>query len=134
MTAERPVSVLIAAMGGEGGGVLAGWLIKTAEHAGLTVQATSIPTNVALNDGGQVAFLAQLEDEPWALFVATPTLTFDENADGSVNVFDYGAFEECLTGPDGITTSDCVVFDANKDCRVDMVDYFAFQDVLEAPQ
>jgi len=39
----RPITVLIAAMGGEGGGVLTDWLVKAAEHAGLLVQSTSIP-------------------------------------------------------------------------------------------
>lgn len=42
--AESPVqSVLIAALGGEGGGVLADWLVQCARHAGLEVQATSVP-------------------------------------------------------------------------------------------
>ena len=39
----RPITVLIAAMGGEGGGVLTDWVVKAAEHAGLLVQSTSIP-------------------------------------------------------------------------------------------
>ena len=36
-------SVLIAALGGEGGGVLADWLVQCARMAGLAVQATSVP-------------------------------------------------------------------------------------------
>lgn len=36
-------SVLIAALGGEGGGVLAEWLVACAREAGLAVQATSVP-------------------------------------------------------------------------------------------
>lgn len=36
-------SVLIAALGGEGGGVLADWLVMCAQKTGLTVQATSVP-------------------------------------------------------------------------------------------
>ncbi|HEX9646120.1 MAG TPA: indolepyruvate oxidoreductase subunit beta family protein [Alphaproteobacteria bacterium] len=39
----RPLTVLIAALGGEGGGVLASWLVGAATAAGLPVQATSIP-------------------------------------------------------------------------------------------
>ena len=35
--------VLIAALGGEGGGVLADWLVQCAQHAGLVAQATSVP-------------------------------------------------------------------------------------------
>lgn len=39
----RPVCILVAAMGGEGGGVLADWLIDAATHAGFPVQSTSVP-------------------------------------------------------------------------------------------
>jgi indolepyruvate ferredoxin oxidoreductase, alpha subunit len=41
--AVRPVTVLIAALGGEGGGVLTGWIVRAAESLGLAVQSTSIP-------------------------------------------------------------------------------------------
>lgn len=41
--AARPLSVLIAAMGGQGGGVLSNWLVAAAMHEGLPVQSTSIP-------------------------------------------------------------------------------------------
>ncbi len=40
---RRPVTLLIAALGGEGGGVLTGWIVNAARSAGLPVQATSIP-------------------------------------------------------------------------------------------
>lgn len=39
----KPVTILIAAMGGEGGGVLADWLVDAATHEGLPVQSTSVP-------------------------------------------------------------------------------------------
>ena len=78
MTAERPLSVLIAAMGGEGGGVLAGWLIRAAEHAGLMVQATSIP-GVAQRTGA-TTYYVEIWPEPLAgagaaepLFALYPT-------------------------------------------------------------
>jgi indolepyruvate ferredoxin oxidoreductase beta subunit len=35
--------ILIAALGGEGGGVLADWLVQCARNSGLPVQATSVP-------------------------------------------------------------------------------------------
>ncbi|MFZ9574613.1 MAG: hypothetical protein ACO28I_10870, partial [Limnohabitans sp.] len=35
--------VLIAALGGEGGGVLAEWLVQCAQQAGWVAQATSVP-------------------------------------------------------------------------------------------
>lgn len=43
MSEQTIQSVLIAALGGEGGGVLADWLVMCAQKTGLTVQATSVP-------------------------------------------------------------------------------------------
>ena len=44
MTASpRPITILIAALGGEGGGVLTQWVVSAAEQAGFPVQSTSIP-------------------------------------------------------------------------------------------
>jgi indolepyruvate ferredoxin oxidoreductase beta subunit len=40
---RRPVSLLICALGGEGGGVLAEWLVDTATRSGYSAQSTSIP-------------------------------------------------------------------------------------------
>jgi len=39
----RPISILIAALGGQGGGVLTEWIVAAAAHAGYPAQATSIP-------------------------------------------------------------------------------------------
>lgn len=43
MSATRPICVLLGALGGQGGGVLADWLVEAAEHAGYPAQATSTP-------------------------------------------------------------------------------------------
>ena len=43
MNAQQPITILIAALGGEGGGVLAEWLVDIATRAGHPAQATSIP-------------------------------------------------------------------------------------------
>ena len=40
---SQPITILIAALGGEGGGVLAEWLVELALRAGHPAQATSIP-------------------------------------------------------------------------------------------
>jgi indolepyruvate ferredoxin oxidoreductase beta subunit len=40
---ERPITILIAALGGEGGGVLADWIISAATTRDYPVQSTSIP-------------------------------------------------------------------------------------------
>src|SRR5437868_13443542 len=39
----RPFTLVIAALGGEGGGVLTDWIVSAAEAHGLPVQSTSIP-------------------------------------------------------------------------------------------
>ena len=39
----QAISILLCALGGEGGGVLADWLVEAARHGGFAAQATSIP-------------------------------------------------------------------------------------------
>lgn len=43
MNVPRPITMLIAALGGEGGGVLTTWIVSAAAQAGYPVQSTSIP-------------------------------------------------------------------------------------------
>jgi indolepyruvate ferredoxin oxidoreductase beta subunit len=43
VTSARPISILIAALGGEGGGVLTDWIVTAARSQGFPVQSTSIP-------------------------------------------------------------------------------------------
>jgi len=42
-TALRPFTILVAALGGEGGGVLTNWIVAAATSQGFPVQSTSIP-------------------------------------------------------------------------------------------
>jgi indolepyruvate ferredoxin oxidoreductase beta subunit len=56
MSAVRPITVLIAALGGEGGGVLANWIVTAAEAAGFPVQSTSIP-GVAQRTGATTYYI-----------------------------------------------------------------------------
>ena len=53
---ERPLCILIAALGGEGGGVMADWLIEAATQCGFPAQATSIP-GVAQRTGATTYYL-----------------------------------------------------------------------------
>src|SRR5258708_16680678 len=53
---ERPICVLIAALGGEGGGVMADWLIEAATQCGFPAQSTSIP-GVAQRTGATTYYL-----------------------------------------------------------------------------
>ena len=52
----QPITLLICALGGEGGGVLAEWLAAIARHAGYPAQATSIP-GVAQRTGATTYYL-----------------------------------------------------------------------------
>jgi indolepyruvate ferredoxin oxidoreductase beta subunit len=53
---ERPITVLVAALGGEGGGVMADWLIDAATQCGFPAQSTSIP-GVAQRTGATTYYL-----------------------------------------------------------------------------
>src|SRR3982750_990193 len=53
---ERPITILIAALGGEGGGVMADWLMEAATASDLAAQATSIP-GVAQRTGATTYYL-----------------------------------------------------------------------------
>jgi indolepyruvate ferredoxin oxidoreductase, beta subunit len=52
----RPISIAILAMGGEGGGVLADWIIDLAENNHYIVQLTSVP-GVAQRTGATIYYL-----------------------------------------------------------------------------
>jgi indolepyruvate ferredoxin oxidoreductase beta subunit len=52
----RPITLLIAALGGEGGGVLTHWIVTAAQQAGFPVQSTSIP-GVAQRTGATTYYI-----------------------------------------------------------------------------
>jgi indolepyruvate ferredoxin oxidoreductase, beta subunit len=52
----RPITLLIAALGGEGGGVLTDWIVSAADMAGFPVQSTSIP-GVAQRTGATTYYI-----------------------------------------------------------------------------
>jgi indolepyruvate ferredoxin oxidoreductase beta subunit len=52
----RPTTILVSAIGGEGGGVLAGWIVGAARRAGYPVQSTSIP-GVAQRTGATTYYI-----------------------------------------------------------------------------
>jgi len=53
---HQPITLLLCALGGEGGGVLAEWLVEVALRAGHAVQSTSIP-GVAQRTGATTYYL-----------------------------------------------------------------------------
>lgn len=56
---ERPISIAIVAMGGQGGGVLTGWVVRLAEDAGWVAQSTSVP-GVAQRTGATIYYVEMM--------------------------------------------------------------------------
>lgn len=52
----RPLKIAVLAMGGEGGGVLADWIVQTAERQGFHAQSTSVP-GVAQRTGATIYYV-----------------------------------------------------------------------------
>ncbi len=52
----RPIKIAIAALGGQGGGVLADWIVASGEKAGFLAQSTSVP-GVAQRTGATVYYI-----------------------------------------------------------------------------
>ncbi len=60
---ERPTTVTLAALGGQGGGVATAWLVDVAEREGYAVQATSVP-GVAQRTGATIYYLEFFKGNP----------------------------------------------------------------------
>jgi indolepyruvate ferredoxin oxidoreductase beta subunit len=75
--------MLIAAMGGEGGGVLTSWIVGAAREANLPVQATSIP-GVAQRTGATTYYI-EIWPEPLSNGAAWPVLSLAP-AQGEVDI------------------------------------------------
>ncbi|QGZ63235.1 indolepyruvate oxidoreductase subunit beta family protein [Paraburkholderia acidisoli] len=56
MTKTQPIKIAILAMGGEGGGVLADWIVDLGEHNGYFAQTTSVP-GVAQRTGATIYYV-----------------------------------------------------------------------------
>jgi indolepyruvate ferredoxin oxidoreductase, beta subunit len=72
--AASPFSVLIAALGGEGGSVLMNWVVAAARDAGFAVQATSVP-GVAQRTGSTsyyIEMMPQVAGQPPPVFALVP--------------------------------------------------------------
>jgi indolepyruvate ferredoxin oxidoreductase beta subunit len=70
----RPLTILVCALGGEGGGVLSEWLVEAARRAGFPVQSTSIP-GVAQRTGATTYYLEVVPVAGAALGGRTPVLS-----------------------------------------------------------
>src|SRR4029077_17608603 len=56
---EKPLSIAILAMGGQGGGVLTAWIVDTAESEGCVAQSPSVP-GVAQRTGATIYYIEAL--------------------------------------------------------------------------
>ena len=81
---ERPITVLIAALGGEGGGVMADWLMEAATASGYPAQATSIP-GVAQRTGATTYYLEIFPSHRKSLNGKEPVLSLTPSP-GNVDV------------------------------------------------
>jgi indolepyruvate ferredoxin oxidoreductase, beta subunit len=83
-TPERPITILIAALGGEGGGVMADWLMDAATESDLPAQATSIP-GVAQRTGATTYYLEIFPAERKTLGGREPVLSLTPSP-GNVDI------------------------------------------------
>ena len=59
LSTDKPLSLAILAMGGQGGGVLADWIVALAESQGFVAQSTSVP-GVAQRTGATIYYIELL--------------------------------------------------------------------------
>src|SRR5258706_12764702 len=79
-----PINILIAALGGEGGGVMADWLMEAATKTGFPAQATSIP-GVAQRTGATTYYLEIFPQERKSLGGKSPVLSLTPSP-GNVDI------------------------------------------------
>lgn len=74
LSQDRPLAVAILAMGGQGGGVLADWIVALAEANGWAAQSTSVP-GVAQRTGATIYYIEMIAAKPGAapVFALMPT-------------------------------------------------------------
>ncbi|MEY4468428.1 MAG: hypothetical protein RIR21_2222 [Pseudomonadota bacterium] len=107
--AARPLSVLICALGGEGGGVLTDWLMEIARKAGYAAQATSIP-GVAQRTGATTYFF-ELFPVPIAQLAGRKPVFSLNPIPGSLDVVIASELlEAARCASNGLPSSDRTVF------------------------
>jgi indolepyruvate ferredoxin oxidoreductase beta subunit len=115
MSAPRPFCILIAALGGEGGGVLTQWIVTAAADAGFPVQSTSIP-GVAQRTGATTYYIEILPVRADALNGKRPVLALTPG----VGDIDLAVTSELLeagrTVANGFVTPDrtCVIASSSR--------------------
>ncbi|HET8727383.1 MAG TPA: indolepyruvate oxidoreductase subunit beta family protein [Alphaproteobacteria bacterium] len=61
LSADRPITLAILAVGGQGGGVLTDWIVHLAEHSGWYAQSTSVP-GVAQRTGATIYYVEMIPE------------------------------------------------------------------------
>ena len=80
-----PLTLLVAALGGEGGGVLTGWIVNAAKDRNLPVQATSIP-GVAQRTGATTYYI-EIWPQTWDELAGAEPVFALSPAIGEIDVF-----------------------------------------------
>src|SRR6478752_4263363 len=69
----KPVTILVGALGGDGGGVLCDWIVSAAHSQGLGVQATQIP-GVAQRTGATTYYLEMTKGPRESVLALNPAI------------------------------------------------------------
>ncbi|MEE8445062.1 MAG: indolepyruvate oxidoreductase subunit beta family protein, partial [Alphaproteobacteria bacterium] len=88
----RAITIMLASIGGEGGGVMADWLVRAATRAGYPVQSTSIP-GVAQRTGATVYYVELFPEKLSGLGDRRPVLSVYPGI-GDVDVMVASEFAE----------------------------------------
>jgi indolepyruvate ferredoxin oxidoreductase beta subunit len=96
---DRPFALLIAALGGEGGGVLTDWIVNAATASGYPVQSTSIP-GVAQRTGATTYYIEIMPQPLPALGGKRPILSLTPGI-GDIDLF---VSSELMEGARGVAS------------------------------
>jgi indolepyruvate ferredoxin oxidoreductase beta subunit len=108
MASTQPIKISILAMGGEGGGVLADWIVDLGEHNGYIAQTTSVP-GVAQRTGATIYYVelypkAQSERDGGAPVLALMPMPGDVDVVLASELMEAGrAVQRGLVTPDRTT-------------------------------
>ncbi len=90
----RPITLLLCALGGEGGGVLAEWLYAAATRAGHAAQSTSIP-GVAQRTGA-TTYYVEVHPQPQAALAAQRPVFSLNPVPGAIDLLVSSELLECV--------------------------------------
>ena len=92
MSEPRAIKIAVTAMGGQGGGVLASWIVKLGESAGYLAQSTSVP-GVAQRTGATVYYVELFPNDSAKAHGKAPVLALMP-ASGDVDIVLAAEFME----------------------------------------